>query len=263
MGFSLPSPVSHARRLLFSSCKAVHAKRSERIPMLKMLASIVLQALLIALPLSTHEALAQGEKKTAYAILIDNTGSLRSQFDVVMAASKGIAERVVRRQGSVSIFNFQDNPDKKNRTAVITAGIEWSGDGDELEDYIDNLWIVPGQTTLLDAINQMAERLNAKAAQEKEVFGEKVILLVTDGEERESKIGEKELLKILKESGIKVYAVGLVGELGRQGNLVSKSSKDKATSLLEKLARETGGRAVFPKSRQSDMTTLLDELLAK
>jgi uncharacterized protein YegL len=147
--------------------------------------------------------------------------------------------------------------------AVIISGVEWSQDKPALDTYMDSLLIVPGQTTLMDAIHSMAEQLNTKANLDKDAFGEKVIYLITDGEERESRIKEKQLIQILKESGIRVYAVGLIKELNNVGGVIQKAPKEKAVSFLEKITKETGGRVVFPKSKKNDVRVLLNELFAK
>ncbi|MBA2526734.1 MAG: hypothetical protein H0V18_13275 [Pyrinomonadaceae bacterium] len=56
----------------------------------------------------------------------------------------------------------------------------------------------------MDAIYSIAEILNAKVNLDKDTFAGKAIILLTDGEDRVSKIKEKQLIQALKESGIKV-----------------------------------------------------------
>ena len=221
----------------------------------------LLYTLLLVLGLSTS-AFAQAERKVAHAILIDNTGSLRSQFDEVLTLSKGIVERT-HYLGPISLFNFTTSGDKKNPSAVITTGIEWTQNTVLLNDYMDRLFVVPGQTTLMDAIDSMVAQLQMKANLEKDAIGEKTIFLITDGEDRKSNIKEKQLIERLKESGIKVYAFGLIEELESQRGIVNKSKRGKAENFLKKITSETGGRAVFPRSNNADINLLLNELLTK
>jgi hypothetical protein len=204
---------------------------------------------------------AQGEKKIAYGILIDNTRSLETQFPQVKALAKGVVRRI-NQHGSVSIFSFVAQSNKRDPPAVITSGFE-SNQEKSLEGYIDNLRVEPGQTTLMDAIYSIAEKLNVKANLDKETFADKTIILVTDGEDRISKVKEKQLIKELRENGIKVYAVGLIQALDDEGGLIRKSPRATATEFLKKIAKETGGRVIFPKSKQIDLDTLLSELLTK
>jgi hypothetical protein len=95
---------------------------------------------------------------------------------------------------------------------------------------------------------------------DKDIFGDKTIFLITDGEARESNITEKQLIKELKEMGIKVYAVGLVKELDKEGGIICKAPRKAAVGFLEKLTKETGGRAVFHKSKKTEVDKLSGEL---
>jgi hypothetical protein len=217
----------------------------------------LLAALLLSLSLSVSVP-AQTEKQIAYGILIDNTGSIRSQFGQVLTLSKGIVDRTYR-QGPVSLFTFKSSG-RKSELALLDADIEWSQDKDILDSYIDDMYVVGGQTTLLDGIAVIAEQLNSKAGLDKSAFAGKAIFLVTDGEERASKTNRKQLIKMLNESGIQVYAVGLVSELGRP---FSKATKQQAISFLEEITKATGGRAVFQESKSNDIDDLLAKLFAK
>lgn len=76
---------------------------------------------------------------------------------------------------------------------------------------IDNINIAAGRTTLWDAISSMAKATDEKARAEK--LSEKVLVLITDGEDRDSKITEKQLIEELKGIGVKVYIIGLTQQL--------------------------------------------------
>jgi hypothetical protein len=205
---------------------------------------------------------AQAEKKLASGILIDNTGSLRTQFEIVLDVSRGIVEQTYRR-GPVSLFPFKNETRAVGGPAVVTSDVEWSQDKDDLESSLDSLYIVPGETTLMDGISSVAKELNAKVNEDKDAFAAKMIFLVTDGEDRSSKINEKDLIKLLKDSGIQVFAVGLVHNLDSEGSLIGKSAKGKSVSFLEKITKETGGRVVFAKTKSDNPQTLLKALFEK
>lgn len=211
-------------------------------------------ALLLVL-FSAFAAFGQGDKKAAYGILIDNTGSLRSQFDQVVTLGKAVARQTAPK-GPVSVFNFESGGDRRNPLALISSGSEWSQNADALGNFIDGIYVLGGQTTLLDAVSSMAQAVNSKVAPDKGG----VIILITDGEERESRLKETELIKELQKNGTKVYAIGLVRELG-SGNFGSKGKREKAEKLLRKLTKETGGHVVFSDSRTVDADKLVSELL--
>ncbi len=184
---------------------------------------------------------------------------MRSQLDEVLYISRGIMARTHSR-GPVSIFRFE-GMGRGNR-AEVTEGTRWSQERDHLDNQLDSIFIVPGQTTPFDALNSIAVELDAVADKANDPGMYKIIFVITDGEERESKIKEKPLLERLKRSGIKVYAVGLVNELNKDSRFMSRTSRGEAVKLLEKITKETGGRAVFPDKKGMDAEALLKELFA-
>jgi hypothetical protein len=220
--------------------------------------SVLFGLLLIAV--CYNSGFGQGEKKTAYAVLLDNTGSLRNQFAQVQAFGKGIVHRTCQH-GPVSVFNFRSEGIGRASRALPQAGVEWSQDEKLLDRYIDNIYVQGGQTTLLDAIHFMADELNAKVDADKNAFGGKVIIVVTDGEDRVSTINEKNLIKVLRESGVTVYAVGLVSDLESDRGLIRKAPRDTAIDFLKSLTKGTGGGVIFPKGDQPAIEALLGGLL--
>jgi hypothetical protein len=148
-----------------------------------------------------------------------------------------------------------------------------------LNNYIDGVQAVQGHTALIDAVQVMAKELNAKADTDKESFGDKIIILITDGEDRirwaksvvrsrrddddaRRKV-ERQLVKSLKESGVKVYAVGFTSELDADGGLTGKSDRETAETFLKKITKETGGRVIFFKPDKTEIENVLNELLAR
>ncbi len=89
-------------------------------------------ALLLTLILS-NSAIAQNEKKIAYGILVDNTGSLRTQFSQVKMLGKGVVQHI-HQGGSISLFDFMNQRNKKNSLAVVTSGVAWSQDKNAYEN---------------------------------------------------------------------------------------------------------------------------------
>lgn len=216
--------------------------------MVKKTSCLPLSALLLFLGLF-NPAMAQ-EAKVSYGVLIDNTGSLRSQLNDVLTIAKGVVEFNYQK-ASIALFNFRSDGDQKKPVAVVASGTGWTQDKVRLNDYLDNLYIVPGQTTLKDAINAIAQELNTKASVDKTI--NKSIVIISDGEDRASKIKETELIKTLKDGGIRVYAIGLTREL---------DDDDDAKSFLKKLTHETGGRVIFPKSIPINVDDMLRALFA-
>jgi hypothetical protein len=203
---------------------------------------------------------AQAEKKVATAVLVDNTGSMRSQFSLVLDLSRRIVTQVQPR-GPVRLFTFMPQGSPSDNAALASPRTEWTESLASLNRTIDGLYVIGGQTKLLDAITSLTIDLNTRVAQEPQVFSGKVIFLVTDGEDRSSKSSTKDLIKLLKDSGVQINAVGLLDELDND-RFGSSSKRVKAEDLLKKLTEETGGRVVFAKPR-ADATEVLQRLLTK
>lgn len=192
----------------------------------------------------------QAPKKIAYGVLLDNTGTLRPQLGDVKSVGK-IIVRQINSQGVATAFSFSTQVIKKQQIAGPIIGIEWSNDLNRFDRYIDSLTTTAGQTALLDAIRFSAETINLKANVEKDNFSEKVLVIITDGEDRISKSKPKELIAFLSENHIKVYAVGLVERLSTDGGYMGPSPQTKSKDFLKKITEETGGRVVFPKPNQT------------
>ena len=218
--------------------------------------SRTLPTFLVLLSLSALSS-AQEKKRIAYGMLLDNTGSMRTQFDRVKEIGKAVAQQI-HEHGPVSIFDFHSQGIPKESRAVPILRLEQSQDPAVLEDCINNLYVEGGQTTLLDAVQFIAERLGEKAGGPD--FSDRVIILVTDGEERASAATQKQLARKLKELKIRVYAIGLVQQLDSEGGFTRPSQRSKAVDLLKEITKETGGQVVFPKSNRQDLQSLLAEL---
>lgn len=202
----------------------------------------------LALVFSTcWPVLAQDKPKISYGMLLDSTGSMRTQFNTVIDVGKGVVHQTYEH-GPVSIFNFASEGIGRASKAVPVMRIERSQDEAMLNRTIDNLYVEGGQTALLDAIQFISDRLQQWAPD-----GDKIIIVVSDGEDRVSKVKSKELIQQLKDRKIKVFAVGLVRDL-------ESGKRSKATDLLKTLAKETGGVAVIPESRNVDVQAVLTQL---
>lgn len=175
------------------------------------------------------------ETPVSYGLVIDNSGSLRSQLGLVAAAARlavegnGQADRtfVIRFVGSENIKVLAELTDDKAA----------------LGKALDSMYVERGQTALLDALYLAGQYLqkNAPAGG----TGRRALLLVSDGEERNSYHREKQVLKLLKGAGVQVFCVGLTGELDKQPAFVMQDRRGKARDLLSMLAKETGGRVFF------------------
>lgn len=187
------------------------------------------------------EFFSRSELPTNYAIVVDNSGSLRSQLEKVIEAGKILVSangpndetQLIRFVGKDKISIEQDFTSNKT----------------DLNDSLDNLFIEGGQTAITDAVYLAVENVEEYEKSSKAVDRKRrAIILVTDGEDRDSFYTEKQLFDLLKESETQIYVIGFVSELSNEGSLIRKSAQGKAKAYLERMATETGGKAYFPAS---------------
>ncbi len=183
------------------------------------------------------EFFSTSEVPTNYTLVIDNSGSLREQLEKVIDASKTIIN-TNRADDETSIIRFVSS-DK------IMLEQDFTSEKQDLLDALDNLFIEGGQTALYDALYLAADRVNEY---EKEFNDRKrrALIVVSDGEDRDSVYNEKQLFELLRETNVQIYAIGFVDELDKEGGLISKSPQKKAKNFLTKIAEETGGKVYFP-----------------
>jgi hypothetical protein len=194
------------------------------------------------------------KKAATYAILLDNTGSLRHQLGI----SKDIAKEIVRttiNRASISIFQFQ--PNQKDYTSVFTIGIEESDDVNALNKHLDQIVTVPGQTSLFDAIKLSSERVSKNTA-----TTEKALIIISDGDDRFSKTKSDELMTFVKGTGIKVLVVGLIND---PPNVTltkgARAEKRENKKFLLGITEGTLGRVVFPAEKEA-VEEIVKQLLA-
>jgi Ca-activated chloride channel family protein len=104
-----------------------------------------------------------------------------------------------------------------------------------------------GNTALYDAVYLGIEKVMRGAYQKR------AILLITDGEDNDSRYSFNELRRSLRESDATIYAIGVVKNfLPRKGALNGRET-------LEELASVSGGKAFFP-SAESEMIEAFERI---
>lgn len=185
------------------------------------------------------EFFSQSEVPTNYALVIDNSGSLRFQLEKVIEASKIIVD-TNRPDDETGVVRFVSS----NKIEILQ---DFTTDKTELFDALDNMYIEGGQTAIIDAIYLAAEKVDEyERSQGVDDRKRRALILVSDGEDRDSYYKEEQLFDLLREADVQIYTVGFVNELDKEGGFIRKSPQKRARNFLTKLAEETGGKAYFP-----------------
>lgn len=167
-------------------------------------------------------------------LVVDNTGSMRSQIGRVHQASgiaivnlnEGDEAAIVRFVGSESIEIFQD----------------WTSNKADLIKAVDNLFIGGGPSALIDALFLSLER----SAETRKVKPERrfAMILISDAEDRSSYHSAEQLFKLADTASIPVYSLALTGGLSDERSSYGvRNTKTMAETLVHQLAFRTGGNA--------------------
>ena len=185
------------------------------------------------------EFFSKAEVPTNYAMVIDNSNSLRSQLEKVIEASK-IIVGTNKPEDETAIIRFV-NSEKIEITQDFTSNKT------DINEALDNLYVEGGQTAIIDAVYLAAERVDEyEKTKNPDDRKRRALIIVSDGEDRDSYYKEQQLFQLLRESDVQIFAVGFVNELTKEGGFISKSPQEKAKNLLTRLSQETGGKAYFP-----------------
>lgn len=192
------------------------------------------------------------EVPVSYGLAIDTSGSLRSQLGQVIEAGKVIINS--NKPGDETFLVRFISSDKIEQVEDFTSNKE------ELIDSLDSFFTEGGQTAVVDAVYVSSEHVAQYKKGNDSDRRRRALIVVTDGEDRGSQYNQEDLFDRLREEDVQIYVIGFVNELDTERGLIRKSSRDKAVNLINRLAKETGGRAFFPESL-SDLPKIADEIV--
>jgi Ca-activated chloride channel family protein len=176
-----------------------------------------------------------------YGFVIDNSGSLRPQLEKVIEASK-IMVNANREDDESFVIRFVSS----DKIEILQ---DFTSNKNDLNEALDGMYVEGGSTAIIDAVFLAVEKT---AEYEKSTRLEdrkrRAMILITDGEDRDSFYKEQQLFDRLREADVQIYPIGFVNDLSKEAGFIRKSPRDKAIGLLERLAKETGGKAYFPNS---------------
>lgn len=167
-------------------------------------------------------------------ILVDVSGSMTRHGDEVrLALSQFVLRGHPETQYFIAEFNTQGR--------LLT---DWTRDPARLEGAIRELGATLGRTrtqgttALYDALNSALARLTRGE------HAKQVLLVVSDGQDNQSRTTFRELRRQIQESDALVYCLAPV-------YIVNPGALDIAgQALLDELATQSGGRAYFPEGRK-------------
>jgi Ca-activated chloride channel family protein len=192
------------------------------------------------------------EVPISYGLAIDTSGSLRPQLAQVLEAGKAIINS--NKPGDETFLVRFISSDK------IEQVLDFSSNTEDLLDSLDTFFVEGGQTAVIDAVYVTAEHVAQYKKGNDSDRRRRALIVVTDGEDRGSTYKQEELFERLREEDVQIYVIGFVNELDKESGFIRKSPREKAVNLINRLAKETGGRAFFPESL-ADLPKIAEEIV--
>jgi len=152
-------------------------------------------------------------------VIFDLSGSMSSKF---MRARKALSEflRTSNPQDEFFVVGFNDRP------AVI---VDYTSDVDDVEARM--VMLKPeNRTALIDAIYLGVDKL--KQAK----YERKALLIISDGGDNRSRYTEGELRRVVRESDVQIYAIGIFDQYA------PTTEEQQGPILLNDICDMTGGR---------------------
>lgn len=192
------------------------------------------------------------DAKLNVGFVLDNTGSLRMRLPQVIDIARGI----------VTLLGEKDEAFFVRFVSSDKIGLlhDWSSDKASLGRSLDQMYTEGGQSAVLDALGASADHILKRSKDSAENFA---LVLISDCEDRDSKLRENELVEALAKTGIPVFVFALTEDMGDAvGFKTAASPKRKAEDFAKRLAVETGGKTYFPKDKKTGemLKTLLVEM---
>jgi Ca-activated chloride channel family protein len=180
------------------------------------------------------------EAPTSLGLVIDTSRSMAPKLNTVIAAALRLI-RESHQDDEAFIIEF------KSEAELVQ---DFTKNVDEIEDALQDL-VAHGQTALLDAVY-----LSVQHAHKQGKHRRKAVVLITDGEERDSYYTENQVMELLRESDVQVYIIGFTQGLDMDRYNIFKGTgkrrigrrEKRARHLLEELAQVSGGRVFYPEN---------------
>jgi VWFA-related protein len=160
-------------------------------------------------------------------LLVDVSGSVRSRFSFEQEAAIEFLTHVIRRDRDLAFVTGFD------ATPEVTQ--DFTSDIDKLSRGVKKLR-AGGGTALYDALYFACRDKMLKIQEQSPVATRRAVILVSDGEDNQSRISREQAIEMAQRAEVIVYAIST--------NV--SGTKTRGDKVLETIAEATGGSALFP-----------------
>jgi Ca-activated chloride channel family protein len=180
-------------------------------------------------------------KKEGYlniGLVLDNTGSMRTQLDAVISAGATFVS-VLRPGDAVFLLRFVSS----DKLQIVR---EWTSDKNLLNKGLSEMFVEGGQSAVIDALYLSAGKLVEREKADKS--RRSALIIITDGEDRDSFYTKQDVFRLFEGSDAQIFTIGLIGELpGKEArqNPLNKGARQNSIDFINRLSLETGGASYF------------------
>jgi Ca-activated chloride channel family protein len=195
--------------------------------------ALVLVALFLVATFSVAAQTTPRESSLTYGLVIDCSGSVKQNFKYIAASATSIVDsNTASDQAFITRFVSHEQ--------IMTVQ-ELTSDKAKLLNGIGDLSVEGGGTALVDGVYFAAQYLNEHPSNTR-----RALVLISDGEDRQSYYNLDFLLKYLRDKQIPVYILAFGN--GSPGSL----------RFINKLAHDSGGKVVFAETGKDLPAKTLD-----
>lgn len=183
---------------------------------------------------------AQLEPGVDISIVADNSGSVRPQMQTITSIGKILVANL-RTNDNAQVIRFVGREH-------IEVNQPWTNQKSALISGLNDMYVEGGQSAVVDALYLASQDILSRY--NKAPNRRYAIVLISDGEDRNSFHSQKDLMKLLAGTPIQIFTITLTRDLPKSSTLgANQRTVGSIVKFVNTLAAETGGTATsFTKS---------------
>lgn len=175
------------------------------------------------------------EPIASVVLVWDTSGSMERDTAALQRAVETYLDQVLPTE-RVNLIRFSAQGWRVTRPDIEVLLPEFSGDRSRLKKATEGKFDADGGTPFYDAVARAISLLESTG-------GNRLVIVMTDGEDSSSKMERREFWELLQTKGIRLYTIGL-GDIDRYSRTLASTPQQ----LLQHAAISTNGRFFFTRN---------------
>ncbi len=172
------------------------------------------------------------EPQASVVVIWDTSGSMVRDTAALQRAVEAYLDQVLPTE-RVNLIRFSSEGWRLSRPDIEVLLPEFTGDRNRLKKAAQGKFEADGGTPFYDVVAKAASLLENST-------GNRLIIVMTDGEDVGSKLTQQDFWRLIQAKGIRLYTIGL-GDVGRYSRRLAAAPQQ----LLQNAAIATNGRSFF------------------